>query len=116
MACIFGHKWDGCKCTKCGETRNEEHNWEGAKCKRCGDMRCEKCGTTKKQLEKESTAQKKQMKKMGIGMMIFNSSIGFTRCVKCGKIVCNKCGLDIGNRTVKSCPFCKEQYTSKSII
>lgn len=24
MACLFGHKWDGCKCTKCDLTRNEE--------------------------------------------------------------------------------------------
>lgn len=21
------HKWDGCKCVKCGKVRNEEHNW-----------------------------------------------------------------------------------------
>lgn len=25
MACLFGHKWNGCKCTKCGKVRNEGH-------------------------------------------------------------------------------------------
>ena len=42
MACIFGHKWNGCKCEKCGKVRNEGHVFipvEGAceeKCKQCG--------------------------------------------------------------------------------
>jgi len=38
MACIFGHKWDGCKCTKCGKTRNTQH--------KIGDGKCTKCGKT----------------------------------------------------------------------
>jgi len=21
------HSWDGCKCTECGETRDEQHDW-----------------------------------------------------------------------------------------
>ena len=57
---IFGHKWNGCKCIKCGVRRDEghnyliaegkcvekcsicgkertiEHEWNGGKCKRCG--------------------------------------------------------------------------------
>jgi len=36
MACLFGHKWDGCKCTKCGKTRDEEHNWKDRSCTVCG--------------------------------------------------------------------------------
>ena len=27
MACILGHKWDGCKCTKCDKTRDSNHKW-----------------------------------------------------------------------------------------
>ncbi|MCL2020142.1 MAG: hypothetical protein FWG70_10365 [Oscillospiraceae bacterium] len=26
MACLF-HKWDGCKCSKCGKIRDEQHNF-----------------------------------------------------------------------------------------
>lgn len=41
MTCLFGHKWDGCKCTKCGITRDEQHDWNGCMCKRCGKKRDE---------------------------------------------------------------------------
>jgi len=27
MACLFGHKWDGCKCKKCNAVRDEEHQF-----------------------------------------------------------------------------------------
>ena len=42
MICLFGHKWDGCKCTKCGKTRDEGHVFATApgsctpKCIKCG--------------------------------------------------------------------------------
>ena len=36
MACLFGHKWNGCKCTKCGKTRDELHDWKKDTCKNCG--------------------------------------------------------------------------------
>lgn len=38
MACLLGHKWDGCTCSKCGKTRNEGHKWEGARCALCGGV------------------------------------------------------------------------------
>ncbi|MCL2002399.1 MAG: hypothetical protein FWG72_00140 [Oscillospiraceae bacterium] len=56
MACLFGHKWNGCKCSKCGKNRDEQHNWNGCKCTICGAARdeghdldlcfgrCKKCG------------------------------------------------------------------------
>jgi len=37
ISCLFLlHKWDGCKCSRCGSTRNKNHNWDGWKCSRCG--------------------------------------------------------------------------------
>lgn len=37
VACFFGvHKWNGCKCSRCGAIRNEGHDWDGAKCRLCG--------------------------------------------------------------------------------
>ena len=51
---IFGHKWNGCKCERCSETRDEQHDWDGCKCSRCGKLqdeqhswsgcRCSRCG------------------------------------------------------------------------
>ena len=37
MACFFGHKWNGCKCSRCGTTRNENHLWNGCVCAICGN-------------------------------------------------------------------------------
>ena len=55
---IASHKWNGCKCKRCGKTRNEGHDWTNLnncikKCTRCGEQRethdwdgctCKKCG------------------------------------------------------------------------
>ena len=38
MACLFGHKWNGCKCDKCGKQRDESHKWNGCKCSICGKI------------------------------------------------------------------------------
>ena len=52
------HDWDGCKCSKCGKTRDEQHDWSDdcEKCSKCGKIRseqhawiknkCSKCGKT----------------------------------------------------------------------
>lgn len=38
LKCIFGfHNWGGCKCFRCGKTRNEGHDWVGCWC-------CNGCG------------------------------------------------------------------------
>jgi hypothetical protein len=45
--CNLGmHTWEGCKCTACGKTRDEEHKWDdgctgGYKCERCGQAASE---------------------------------------------------------------------------
>jgi hypothetical protein len=33
--CLLGHQWNGCKCDRCGKTRDEQHDWDGAHCKIC---------------------------------------------------------------------------------
>jgi hypothetical protein len=59
LKCLFGHDWDGCKCSKCGKARDEGHDWakDCEKCSRCGEARqnvhqwdsckCSKCGKTR---------------------------------------------------------------------
>ena len=63
IKCLFGHKWNGCKCERCDTKRNKKHKWillEDKcifKCVICGQERndvhkwnggkCEKCGTTR---------------------------------------------------------------------
>ena len=41
LKCIFGHKWNGCKCKRCGETRDDEHAWNACTCRICGKRRDE---------------------------------------------------------------------------
>ena len=38
LSCIFGHKWRGCTCERCGETRDTGHNFDSCKgkCTICG--------------------------------------------------------------------------------
>jgi len=64
MACFFGHKWDGCKCTKCGETRDEQHQFAPVpgECLK----RCERCG--------------KEIKHQWV-----EDGNGFRICTNCGK-------------------------------
>jgi len=40
MKCLI-HKWDGCKCSRCGKVRDEQHDWNGCQCRRCGTIRAE---------------------------------------------------------------------------
>ncbi len=56
IACLFGHKWDGCRCARCGLQRNEGHDWDLCKgvCLKCGAKQppqhdwdgkvCRRCG------------------------------------------------------------------------
>ncbi len=41
MACLFGHKWSGCKCMRCGRINDTGHHWNGCKCTACGKLRNE---------------------------------------------------------------------------
>lgn len=36
---LFDHKWNGCKCSRCGAVRDWEHRWIGCVCKTCGKKR-----------------------------------------------------------------------------
>ena len=36
---ITGHKWNGCKCIRCGQKRDIEHDWTGCTCRVCGKKR-----------------------------------------------------------------------------
>lgn len=39
LCSLFGHKWNGCTCTRCSFVRNEEHIWNGCVCVVCGEVR-----------------------------------------------------------------------------
>lgn len=39
LRCLFDHKWNGCKCSRCGKIRDEQHKWNGCDCIICGKFR-----------------------------------------------------------------------------
>lgn len=41
---LFGHKWAGCTCSRCGETRNEGHHYDLSPS--CDSIMCSACGKT----------------------------------------------------------------------
>ena len=42
MLCkVFGHKWEHCKCSRCGEKRDKDHAWDGCVCSVCRKERDE---------------------------------------------------------------------------
>lgn len=80
------HDWNGCRCSKCEQTRDEQHDWSGCKCSKCGHPRdkqyephdwsgckCSKCGQTRD--------EQHEWKYDG-----YNSGADYYmyKCVKCG--------------------------------
>lgn len=93
--CTFGfHTWDGCKCSGCNKTRNEQHTWEGCKCSKCGGIRdeqhdwsqgCEKCAICGKSRVGGHTWAGCKCSKCGIIRdQDHDWSITY-KCKKCGK-------------------------------
>jgi hypothetical protein len=39
--CFLFHKWNGCRCSRCGKVRDNKHEWGGCMCSRCGKKRFE---------------------------------------------------------------------------
>jgi len=103
MRCLFGHKWNGCKCEKCGKTRDKQHDWEGCICKKCGKPRneqhdwddciCKKCGKKSRSesphdwayIKTESYSRDERQEYSG---QFYDVTVTYTetyyRCQKCG--------------------------------
>jgi hypothetical protein len=81
IKCILGfHKWEGCKCSACGKTRDQDHDWskDCEKCARCGASRANnhqwngcKCSACGKEQHQRADG----------------------KCVKCGKHLMSKSDL-----------------------
>jgi len=108
ISCLFGHKWNGCKCEKCGKVRDEDHVWDmcNGVCTKCGKTqpeqhewdgcRCKKCGKTRDEGHEWDLCK-------GI-------------CKKCGKTqpeqhqisncVCRQCGKEVHEWSGSICRRC----------
>ena len=137
--CLLFHKWNGCKCEKCGETRKTghdfkrvegqcyekcsvcgerrqlQHKWKGNQCEVCGKYNpakttCDKCGKSLEAFNREADEFYARMKAMGAGLVLGGPGGGLLKCRHCGKIACTRCALELPGHTEKTCPFCNEDY------
>lgn len=139
MACLFGHKWNGCKCEKCGKTRDEQHDWDLCKgnCKICGKpcdiehkwngCKCSNCGKTRDEHHNWYGC-----KCTGCGKIRDEQHywLGGCKCSGCGKIrgeqhdwngcICSNCGKIRDEqhswRGKKKCSICGKPRTFKDDI
>ena len=53
---LFGHKWNGCTCVRCGKRdwSSDDHEWKSCVCEKCSlsshdweGCKCKKCGETR---------------------------------------------------------------------
>ena len=106
IKCLFGHKWNGCKCERCGATRDEGHKWtslEGKcieKCSVCGKehsiehkwsgCKCEKCGITREEGHNWSIVEGKCIEKCsicGVERSVKHKwNWNDNKCSRCGEI------------------------------
>ena len=89
MACLFGHKWNGCKCERCGITRDEQHDWDLCRgvCKRCGKTQeaqhdwhgcyCNRCHRSRHELDEHC--------KCRLCGCEFDTPDNNCACTRCGK-------------------------------
>ena len=112
MQCLI-HKWDGCKCSRCGKVRDEQHAWIGCKCSRCGKVqnighnyipvpgKCtEKCAVCGKELKMEHTWEQ-------LGCVLKCSVCGVEKASHLWvKHQCSVCGTyDDAVRTLFNAPY-----------
>ena len=70
MACLFGHKWKGCKCGKCGETQNMNHTFTPDSSRKT--LLCSVCGIEAVNLSNYNEEQVNNIK-LVISSVITNS-------------------------------------------
>jgi len=111
LKCLFGHSWNGCRCEKCGLTRDEGHKWiliENKCIKKCSIC------------DKESSIEHNEHK----WILLENKCI--EKCSICGKessiehnehkwngCKCERCGLtrDEGHKWQNEmCEICGKRY------
>jgi len=101
---ISGHKWDGCKCMRCRETRDEGHSYEAVpgkcqeKCSKCGQIRdiehrwngckCTRCGEERDEGHSYEAVPEKCLEKCSICGRSHELEHQWDgcKCARCGEI------------------------------
>lgn len=99
MSCLIGHKWNGCKCEKCGKTRDSGHDWTGRVCRICGAaMQVKKTAGSCCICGRSLYRNPDQADRMDNAARY---------CYQCGTDICVHCLQKLGGSQIK-CPVCGE--------
>lgn len=121
IACLFGHKWDGCKCLRCGKKRDEQHDWNGCKCRRCEKGRdeqhdwdgceCRRCGKLRHAFNNENicTLCKAHL------VTVVDEVVSYRDCYECPAANGYGCTVDTST-CVCSDDYRIVEYTEKTTI
>lgn len=84
---LFGHKWDGCRCQKCGTIAPAaQHDWDGCVCKRCGAQAAEDSLHDWELIKQESTKSESDEWYGGhFVSMTSVTEVNTYRCRRCGR-------------------------------
>jgi hypothetical protein len=82
MSCLF-HKWNGCKCEKCGKIRDHSHK---IIIKDCVET-CSICGNTFQERHEFPETNECSLKCKNCDLMLDNHEWDKFKCTKCGKIM-----------------------------
>ena len=98
LKCLFGHKWNGCKCDKCGKTRDVGHEFSPIH----GSCReqCEKCGITRSLEHKFKLMPDRCVEK----------------CTICGSEQPQHHWVEVSGYCVKKCSICGEMAANHEMI
>ena len=131
MACLFGHKWNGCTCGKCGKTRDKEHNFQPGgeeclfRCTICGKEKtehgrfvngfCERCGKpTKTPIDFSVLTEKEQEEVGNIMCGLLQDRLGANGATPMGgNFVGTRLSLTYANeRAYADCPQTEEMIST----
>lgn len=102
MKCLLLHKWNGCKCIKCGKTRDVGHVFDET-------LTCTICGTKKKIKKTAGTC-------CICGRALYRNPNDSKKlddaarfCPNCGTDICVYCMGKFSSGAFLTCPVCGEK-------
>jgi hypothetical protein len=103
LSCLFGHRWAGLRCERCGKTRNAVDVL-------CESplYKCEVCKTTGQRIREIEKAKADKMKQMNAGLYFDMDAQTMLFCKKCTSFICSNCAL--AGHEMKRCPRCNAYF------
>jgi len=108
LACIFGHKWAGLRCKRCGKRRKAID----VLCK-SPSYKCRSCKTTGRHIADVEKAKAAMMRRMNAGICLDTNPSVMLFCKNCAAFICSTCAAS--HREPNKCLYCDAYFGFDSI-